>query len=50
MSIVPIYGAILYVGVLAVQQFARDLFPAAYIAGVIAFFGPIVALVVFSNS
>ena len=50
LSIVPIYGAILYLGVLAVQQFARGLFPAAYITGVLAFFGPIVALVIFSNS
>ena len=50
MSIVPVYGTVLYLAVLAVQQLARGLFPAAYIAGVLAFFAPIIALVVFSNS
>ena len=41
----PFYGAIIYLAVLAVQQFARGLFPAAYLIGVVAFFGPILALV-----
>mmetsp|Transcript_3544 Transcript_3544/g.8074 ORF Transcript_3544/g.8074 Transcript_3544/m.8074 type:complete len:246 (-) Transcript_3544:98-835(-) len=41
----PYYGAILYLGVFAVQQFARGLFPVAYGLGVLAFFGPIIAIV-----
>ena len=45
LGFVPIYGAILYLGVLVVQQFARGLFPVAYLVGVVAFFGPILALV-----
>jgi len=45
LKIVPFYGAALYLGVLAVQQLARDLFPVAYIAGVVAIFGPAVALI-----
>lgn len=42
---VPVYGAILYLGVLGVQQFFRGLFPAAYGVGILAFLGPILALV-----
>lgn len=45
LSIVPFFGAAVYVGVLAVQQFARDLFPVAYIAGALLVFGPAIALV-----
>lgn len=45
LSIIPIYGAILYLVVLAVQQFARDLFPAAYLIAAAAIFVPIAALV-----
>jgi hypothetical protein len=45
LGLVPIYGAILYMGVFAVQQFARDQFPTAYLIGVAAFALPIVALV-----
>lgn len=45
LSIVPFYGAAVYLAVLAVQQFARALFPVAYIAGAVAVFGPVVALV-----
>lgn len=45
LSIVPFYGAAVYLAVLAVQQFARDLFPVAYIVGAVAIFGPVVALV-----
>jgi hypothetical protein len=45
LGFVPIYGAILYLGVFAAQQLARGLFPVAYGIGVIAFFGPIIALV-----
>jgi len=46
LGFVPFYGALLYLGVLGTQQFARGLFPAAYLLGVVAFFGPIIALVV----
>lgn len=46
LSIVPVYGAILYVVVLAVQQLARDLFPAAYLIAAAAMFLPVVALIV----
>lgn len=45
LGIVPFYGAALYLGVLAVQQVARGLFPVAYIAAAAAFFGPILLLV-----
>lgn len=46
LGFVPFYGAIIYLAVLGVQQFVRDLFPVAYLVGVLAFFGPIVALIV----
>lgn len=42
---VPAYGAILYLVVLAIQQNIRSLFTPAYIIGVLAFFGPILAFV-----
>jgi hypothetical protein len=45
LNFVPIYGAILYLGVFVVQQVARDLFPTAYLIGVAAFALPIIALV-----
>lgn len=45
LGFVPYYGAILYLGVLAVQQFARGLFPVAYGLGVLAFFGPAIAII-----
>jgi hypothetical protein len=45
LGFVPYYGAILYLAVFAVNQLARDLFPAAYGLGVVAFFIPILALV-----
>lgn len=44
-KIFPFYAAIVYLGVLAVQQAARSLFPVAYIAGVVAVFVPALALV-----
>jgi hypothetical protein len=47
LGFVPIYGAVLYLGVLAVQQFSRELFPTAYLIGVVAFFAPILALAAF---
>lgn len=49
LSIVPIYGAFLYLVALAVQQFARDLFPIAYVVAALAFFGPIVAILAFAS-
>lgn len=45
LGIVPIYGAVLYLAVLAVQQNLRSLFTPAYMIGVAAFFGPIIALI-----
>lgn len=45
LRILPFYAAAIYLGVLAVQQFLRDLFPAAYIVGVIAVFAPAILLV-----
>jgi hypothetical protein len=45
LSILPFYGAAVYLAVLVVQQVARDLFPVAYIAGAVAIFAPVVALV-----
>jgi hypothetical protein len=45
LSILPFYGAAVYLAVLVVQQVARDLFPAAYIMGAVAVFAPAVALV-----
>lgn len=45
LGLVPYYGAILYLGVFVIQQFARGLFPAAYGLGVLAFFGPIIAII-----
>lgn len=44
-KIVPIYSAILYLAVLSVQQFFRDAFQIAYIAGAVAFFLPIAILI-----
>jgi hypothetical protein len=45
LQFVPLYAGILYMGVLAVQQFARDAFQIAYLGGVIFFFLPIFALI-----
>jgi len=45
LKFVPFYGAFLYLAVLGVQQFVRDLFPVAYLVGVLAFFGPIIGLI-----
>jgi hypothetical protein len=46
-KIFPIYGAVVYLGVLGVQQLARGLFPTAYIVGAVAVFLPIIVLVAF---
>mmetsp|Transcript_3746 Transcript_3746/g.8960 ORF Transcript_3746/g.8960 Transcript_3746/m.8960 type:complete len:272 (-) Transcript_3746:1629-2444(-) len=45
LGFVPYYGAAVYLVVLAVQQIFRDAFQIAYIVGVVAFFAPIVGLV-----
>lgn len=45
LGVVPFYGAAIYVVVLAVQQLFRDAFQVAYLVGVVAFFAPIVGLV-----
>lgn len=45
LSIVPIYGAVLYLAVLAVQQLARGIFPAAYLIAAAAIFVPVAVLV-----
>lgn len=44
LGILPIYGAVVYLAVLGVQQVARGFFPIAYIIGALAVFGPAVAL------
>jgi hypothetical protein len=44
-KVMPLYAGMLYLGVLAVQQIARDSFQVAYLAGVALFFLPIVALI-----
>ena len=43
--ILPIYGAVMYLVALAVQQLARDAFPVAYIVCAAAIFAPIIGLV-----
>lgn len=45
LNFVPIYGAILYLTVLAIQQNFRGLFTSAYLVGVAAFFVPVIALI-----
>eukprot|EP00339_Tiarina_fusa_P010371 CAMPEP_0117061000 /NCGR_PEP_ID=MMETSP0472-20121206/42437_1 /TAXON_ID=693140 ORGANISM="Tiarina fusus, Strain LIS" /NCGR_SAMPLE_ID=MMETSP0472 /ASSEMBLY_ACC=CAM_ASM_000603 /LENGTH=246 /DNA_ID=CAMNT_0004779445 /DNA_START=101 /DNA_END=841 /DNA_ORIENTATION=+ len=45
LGFVPFYAAIIYAAVLGVQQFARGIFPAAYLIGVAAFALPIFALI-----
>jgi hypothetical protein len=45
LAIFPFYSAIIYLAALAVQQFARNIFPAAYLVGVAAILAPIVFLV-----
>ena len=45
LKVAPFLVGILYVGVLAVQQFARDLFPVAYIGAVLILVAPAVVLV-----
>jgi hypothetical protein len=45
LQIFPFYVGAVYLGVLAVQQIARDIFPVAYFIGVGAVFLPILALI-----
>jgi hypothetical protein len=45
LSILPIYGAVMYLVALIIQQVSRDLFPIAYIVCASAVFVPIIALV-----
>jgi hypothetical protein len=45
LQFVPVVIAASYVGVLAVQQFARNIFPIAYFIGVAAVVGPALALI-----
>jgi hypothetical protein len=47
LGILPFYGAIVYLGVLAVQQLARDLFQPAYLVGAALVFAPALALIAF---
>lgn len=46
LSIVPIYGAAVYLAVLGVQQTKREWFSVAYIVGAVAVFLPAIALIV----
>ena len=45
LGIFPFYAAVVYLAVLGVQQLARDLFPVAYIVGVLAVVAPALVLV-----
>ncbi len=45
LGILPFYGAAVYLAALVVQQFARDLFPVAYIASAAAIFLPVLVLI-----
>ena len=43
----PFYGAAVYLVAIAVQQFARDLFPVAYVVGAVVVFLPAAVLIAF---
>jgi hypothetical protein len=45
LGILPIYGALVYLVSLGVQQFARDLFSTAYIISAAAIFLPALLLI-----
>ncbi|CAB9510532.1 expressed unknown protein [Seminavis robusta] len=49
LKVAPFLVGFLYVGVLAVQQFARDLFPVAYIAAVLVLVAPAAILILTSS-
>jgi hypothetical protein len=46
LSVLPVYAAVVYASVLAVQQAARNVFPVAYFVGVAAIVLPIIGLIV----
>lgn len=50
LQVLPFYAAAVYLAVLAVQQFLRELFPAAYIAGVVVVLAPALLLVAFGGA
>jgi hypothetical protein len=50
LGVLPFYAAAIYLGVLAVQQVARDFFPAAYIVGVVAVVAPALILLALGPS
>jgi hypothetical protein len=45
LGFVPVYGAVIYLVVLAVQQNLRNLFQQAYLVGVVSFLVPLIALI-----
>ena len=45
LGILPFYGAFVYLVVIGVQQFARDIFKYAYLAGAFIIFLPVLVLV-----
>lgn len=47
LGIVPFYAAVLYLGVMAIQQNLRALFPAVYILAALAIFAPVGVLIAF---
>lgn len=49
LGILPYYGAVIYLAVLFVQQNIRSIFPTAYVVGVVAIFGPALALIAFGS-
>mmetsp|Transcript_11836 Transcript_11836/g.17743 ORF Transcript_11836/g.17743 Transcript_11836/m.17743 type:complete len:269 (-) Transcript_11836:227-1033(-) len=46
LGILPIYGAVVYLGAIAVQQIARDLFETAYVVSAVAIFLPALVLII----
>jgi hypothetical protein len=46
LSVLPWYGAVMYLIAFAIQQLARDVFPIAYIVCAVAVFAPILVLVI----
>lgn len=46
LGILPIYGAVVYLVAIAVQQIARDLFAPGYVISVVALFLPALILII----
>lgn len=46
LGILPIYGAVVYLVAIAVQQIARDLFAPAYVISAVAIFLPALFLII----